>query len=148
MSGLPAAFQRLLIAYTMVFRVEFRVSVASLRAISQIAVLAILQTIALPTELPRREPHFTRKSKSRTTSRESDRVGNHVHLGAQRSRPLSMTADSTIALNGVAELPDHCPSETSGRELFKTSGTMELALRAAWGPTLDASCAISARASK
>jgi hypothetical protein len=27
--------------------------------ISQIAVCAILQTIALPTELPRRDPHFT-----------------------------------------------------------------------------------------
>jgi len=45
----------------MVFRVEFRVSVASFGAISQMVVVAILQTIALPTELPRRDPHFTRK---------------------------------------------------------------------------------------
>ena len=44
---------RLLTAYTMVFWIEFRVSVASSRAISRIAALAILQTIALPTELPR-----------------------------------------------------------------------------------------------
>jgi len=28
----------------------------------QIAIIAILQTIALPTELPRRDLHFTRKS--------------------------------------------------------------------------------------
>src|SRR5258706_3778637 len=45
----------------MLLRVEFRVSVASSRAISQIVVFVILQTIALPTELPRRSPHFTRK---------------------------------------------------------------------------------------
>jgi hypothetical protein len=42
---LPAAL-RLLIAYTMVSWVEFRVSAASSRAFSRIAVLAILQTIA------------------------------------------------------------------------------------------------------
>ena len=52
---------RLLVTYTMVLQIEFRVSAASSRTISRIAVLAILQTIALPTELPRREPHFTRK---------------------------------------------------------------------------------------
>jgi hypothetical protein len=57
---LPAAL-KLLLTYTMVFWIEFRVSVASSRAISSIALLAILQTIALPTELPRREPHFTQK---------------------------------------------------------------------------------------
>src|SRR5437867_6452038 len=48
---------RLLTAQTMVFWVEIWVSVANSSAISRIAVLAILQTIALPTELPRREPH-------------------------------------------------------------------------------------------
>src|SRR5712691_857573 len=55
--GLPAALSRLLNAYTMVFWVEFRVLVADFRANSQIASLAILQTIALPTELPRRDAH-------------------------------------------------------------------------------------------
>jgi hypothetical protein len=47
---------RLLIAETMVLRGEISVSVASSGAISRIAILAILQTIALPTELPRRTP--------------------------------------------------------------------------------------------
>jgi len=43
--ALPAALTRLLTAYTMVLWIEFQVSAASSRAISQIAVLAILQTL-------------------------------------------------------------------------------------------------------
>src|SRR6266545_5576832 len=55
----------------MVLQIEFRVSAASSRTISRIALLAILQTIALPTELPRREPHFTRKLASESNVRVS-----------------------------------------------------------------------------
>ena len=53
---LPAALSRLLTAETIALRARKSVSVASSRAIPRTAVSAILQTIALPTELPRRVP--------------------------------------------------------------------------------------------
>ena len=87
---------RLLTAYTMVFWIEFRVSVASSRAISRIAALAILQ-IALPTELPRRDPHFTQKLASQISANQSNGLEHHLEHREQ-----------WFANRSVRDSSDHC----------------------------------------
>src|SRR6266516_2673358 len=69
----------------MVFCPEISVSVATSGAIPRIAVLAILQTIALPTELPRREPHFTGDSVGESNGVTRHGVAKHVRCGAMVS---------------------------------------------------------------
>src|SRR6266508_6480130 len=49
----------------------------------------VLQTIALPTELPRRSPHFTRKLARESNVRATNGLGNHVAPGTQWSTPSS-----------------------------------------------------------
>src|ERR1700687_1127050 len=98
----------------MVFWIEFRVSAASSRAIPQIVVLAILQTIALPTELPRRSPYFTRKLASEPNIRTANGVGNQdpgqgTRLGAFM-RPPVKTIGRRRSRSGPKPLLflDHC----------------------------------------
>src|SRR5437879_2323576 len=80
----------------MVFRARNSVSASSCRAISRIASLAILQTIALPTELPRRCLHFTRKLARESTS------------ARQMVRPLCGAAHAIVCA------PTHDHAETIG----------------------------------
>src|SRR5437773_9674779 len=103
---------RLLTAQTMVFWVEIWVSVASSLAISRIAVLAILQTIALPTELPRREAHFTRNSECPTRPKWSNGLEDYLRSGAQWSPRVSTTTSRPLLTIGVSKHRHHCPSQT------------------------------------
>ena len=50
--------------------------------ISRIGVYAILQTIALPTELPRRDLHFTGKLESKSNGCTSNGLDHHVEENA------------------------------------------------------------------
>src|SRR6266849_7992100 len=92
----------------MVFWVDFRVSIASSRTISRIAVLAILQTIALPTELPRRDPHFSRKFASRSNVCATNGLGNHVDETAMVLRGPSTSRARPLLSVGSPQLRNHC----------------------------------------
>src|SRR5437867_6885652 len=76
----------------MVFRARKSVSASSCRAISRIASLAILQTIALPTERPRREAHFTWKLATQAFRKESNGLDHHAKHFAQWLRDQARSA--------------------------------------------------------
>ena len=127
--ALPAALTRLLTAYTMVLWIEFQVSAASSRAISQIAVFAILQTIALPTELPRRDPHFTRKLVRESKPRASNGVANHLRDQANGLGTFTLILAETIThrrllcrpkLFVVQTMSTHAFVERSSRPLVRS----------------------------
>src|SRR5438876_8310746 len=99
----------------MAFWVEISLSAASFRAISQIASLAILQTIALPTELPRRDAHFTRKLVCQCTPKVSNGLEHYVRLAAQWSPDASTTTSAPLPNIRVAKHLHHCPCETIAR---------------------------------
>ena len=113
----------------MVFRRWTTVSAASSRAISRIVVLAILQTIALPTELPRREPHFRRSGR---WSRANNGVAHHlrdqanclaVHAHARRNHWSPRYLGEAKPLVG----PDHASSHPPiGPAFFAISRTRRL----------------------
>jgi hypothetical protein len=88
---LPAAFSRLLTAETIALRARQSVSVPNSPAIPRIALCAILQTIALPTELPRREPHFIRKPVCDSNVCASNGLDHYVsELGPRADRARSV----------------------------------------------------------
>jgi hypothetical protein len=104
---------RLFAAETIALRGQTSVSVASFRAISRIALIAILQTIALPTELPRRGPHFTRKLAGEPNGLRGNGLSNHVVLlrncpRSRARRALNHCSNSTFQVVETIALTRPC----------------------------------------
>jgi len=93
----------------MVLRLEISVSVVSSRAISQIVVLAIFQTIALPTELPRREPHSVGDARRRSRAKYRNGLEDYSRGPEQWVCAIERGVDETIALWGSIETPRPLP---------------------------------------
>src|SRR5439155_25953659 len=68
--------------------------------------------IALPTELPRREAHFTRNSECPTRPKWSNGLEDYLRSGAQWSPRVSTTTSRPLLTIGVSKRRHHCPSQT------------------------------------
>ncbi len=108
----PPHSSRLLTAETIALRHEISVSVASSGAISQVAPCAILQTSVLPTELPRREPHFTR---SGGQSRANNGVGKRCAGASNGLRALVLRPAKPLLAGNCDKDRNHCSSVNHAR---------------------------------
>ena len=116
------------------FVAEFRDQCRILEGIRSTRWTAILQTIALPTELPRRDLHFTRKLGSESNMCASNGVANHLRqlngLGTFTLVPAETIAHTRL-LGGPKPVlvPDHASSQGSqkrhhqGSTLHETGAT-------------------------
>src|SRR5258705_13200176 len=75
----------------------------------------VLQTIALPTELPRREPHSIGDSRRWSRIEQSNGLEDYVRLAAQWSPDASTTTSRPLLNVGVSRRIHHCPSQTIAR---------------------------------
>src|SRR5207249_753204 len=103
---------KLLSAETIALRGRIRVSAPSSRAISTITLRAILQTIALPTELPRRDLDSIRYFHERSSGLARHGVGNHVRRRRNGLRAPSTRALRPLLLPPVSNDRNHCSPYT------------------------------------
>src|SRR6266850_1333130 len=81
----------------------------------------VLQTIALPTELPRREPHSIGDSRRRSRIEQINGLKHYVRLAAQWSPDASTTTSRPLPNIGVAKCLHHCPCRTIARACDSSS---------------------------